>query len=123
MSAALKQGRLSLDEEQAVINLAACGWKAGRIAMKLDRIPTTISYAMTRLGLRAPTPRSYTMTRHGRPVIFFDTAEDAMIETLRAEGLSCAKIAAACFDRFGRVRSGATVGLRLKMLAARETAA
>ena len=120
MSAAnLRHGHLTPDEERQVEALAALKWKPGRIAAKMERLPTTIYHAMTRLGLRAPVTRTYAVTRNGRPVVFFDADEDALLEAMRAEGSTWAEIARACLDRFGRGRSASTVGLRLKMLANR----
>ena len=61
--------------------------------------------------------------KNGSRVCLFDDAEDAMIEAMRAEGNTCSRIAAACFVWFGRKRSAATVGVRLRMLANRKEAA
>ena len=123
MTAALAKGRLSPDELATVESLAQRGWKAGRIAVKLDRLPTTISYVMTRLGLREPADRSFALMRKGKLVKSFPPEEDAFIEAARAEGLTCQRIADQCFARFGHVRSVATISLRLKMIANRAEAA
>ena len=59
-------GRMSAAEDALVILLAEKGWKAGRIAMKLDRHKGTINWAMYRLGLKAPTEsRRESYSRNG----------------------------------------------------------
>ncbi|HEY1310071.1 MAG TPA: helix-turn-helix domain-containing protein [Pseudolabrys sp.] len=123
MSDAFKRGRLTPDEVETVEQLAQRGLNAGQIALRLSRLPTTISYAMTRLGLRAPVARSYAVTRKGKPVIFFTPDEDALVESMRERGASCQAIADACLANFRRARSAATISLRLKMLANKREAA
>ena len=119
-TASIKRGRMSPDEDRQVEALARRGWKPGRIATRLNRLSVTIYHAMTRLGLRAPVTRTYAATRNGRPVVFFDQAEDDMIEAMRAEGCTVTEIARASLGRLGRARSGSTISLRLKMLANKE---
>ena len=121
----IKRGRLSADEEKAIEALAGRKLKAGQIATRLNRHPATVNFAMHRMGLKEPATRQcapYTR-KNGSRVCLFDDAEDAMIEAMRAEGNTCSRIAAACFVWFGRKRSAATVGVRLRMLANRKEAA
>jgi IS30 family transposase len=122
-AAPLKRGRLSPDETAMIETLAAKGLKSGQIALRLDRLPTTISYAMTRLGLRAPVERTFIYVRNGVEVRSFDDDEDAMLEEMSVAGATNSDIARACMSRFSRKRSPHTICIRLKMLAAKAEAA
>jgi hypothetical protein len=116
---AIVKGRLSPDELATVEQLSQRGWKAGRIAQKLNRHPGTINFAMHSMGLKAPKPiKPFSCVRKNGVVVHsFDAAEDAMLESTRLTGAVCREIAEASLAQFGRKRSAATINIRLKMLA------
>lgn len=121
MMSGIKRGRLSAEEDQRVVRLAARGFKPGRVALLLNRHPGTINWAFYRLGLKAPSaPKERVYVRDGRTVRHFTAEEDSYIETLRVAGHSQSAIARATSARFGTARSTHTIGTRLKMLANRE---
>lgn len=118
----IKRGRMSTEEDAAIEEFAAKRWSAGRIALRLNRHPATVAWALYRLGLRAPGPASgRTYVRHGKAVRHFSVDEDVYIETLRIAGHRKTAIAKATSARFGTNRSPHTISMRLLMLANRET--
>lgn len=116
------RGRLSSIEREQIARLADHGLKAGQIASRMNRHPSTVNFAMHSMGLKAPIDRSGVtyVRKNGSAVRSFDATEDALIEELRTGGATYRAIAEACLARFGRKRSAATIGVRLKMLANRE---
>lgn len=117
-AATLRRGRLSPHEREQIEALALKKLTAGQIALRLNRIPATINFAMHSMGLKVPTDRQFSFTRkNGSEVHSFSQAEDAMISEMRAAGAVCREIADAIMARFGLRRSPQTVGIRLKMLA------
>lgn len=116
----IKRGRLSADEEKQIELLAERGSSSGQIALRLNRHPATINFAMHRMGLREPVTRSFAYSRGGRAVKNFSADEDAFIEALRCQRFTYQKIARIAAIRFGHRRSAATIGVRLKMLGNKE---
>ncbi|HYC63392.1 MAG TPA: hypothetical protein VEC14_01570 [Reyranellaceae bacterium] len=118
-----KRGPLT-DGELAEIERLAERLRAGQIARKLNRHPSTIGYHMSIRGLRPMRSLNrQTCIRNGRAVKPFDVDEDTFIECLRIQGFTYSKIADLATKRFGHPRNPHTIGIRLKMLAAREEAA
>ncbi len=122
--AAVRRGRLTPEEKARIEQLATeRNWSPGRIALSLGRHPGTINFHMTTHGLRVSTRRGVDLVRrNGSVVKAFTPREDRVIQDLRAQGLSTPKIAAAVAARFRRRRTPSTIGVRLKMLAARAEA-
>jgi hypothetical protein len=116
----ITRGRLSADEKATIEELAERGLVAGQIAFRLNRHPSTVHFAMTTMGLTAPVERQFRFQRNGCEVVSFSKEEDAFIVALRTQDHTWAKIAELVGKRFGHKRTAATIGIRLKMLAARE---
>lgn len=116
--ATIKRGRLSPEEEAEIERLGHL--TAAQIALRLNRHPGTINFAMHRLGLKAPVDRDFSYIRGGRRVRSFTRDEDTFIETLRVQAYSTPEIAAIVSKRFGHPRSSHTILIRLKMLANRD---
>ncbi len=112
-----KRGRMSPEERASIAALAERGLRPGQIALKLNRHPATVNFAMHSMGLNTLRPRTFEYLRGGRTVRSFSPAEDRMIQELRAAGLSTLVVAARLNEAFGNERSCHTVGVRLKMLA------
>lgn len=118
------QGRLTEAEKATIVERAQAGWSAGRIALRLNRHPGTVNFAMHALGLRVVVQRDRDYVRaDGVRCRSFSGEEDAFIQALRIQGFTTPRIAALCEKRFGHPRSAATIGIRLKMIANREEAA
>jgi IS30 family transposase len=119
----IKRGRLTADEIEVLRTLAEQmrSPTPGKVARIMNRHPATIQWQMICAGLirreRHYGPRpSY--QRRGRTIFHFDAAEDRRLEELRVDGLSVAAIAEKLNAEFGRNRTGHSVDVRLKMLAA-----
>ena len=119
----MKSGRLSPAERAEIEQLADRGLRAGQIAIRMDRHSNTIGFLMSVTGLRICSDRTFAYQRRGRPVRSFSPDEDALIEALRCQAYTYQQIASVCGARFGHARTAATIGIRLKMLAARREAA
>jgi hypothetical protein len=119
----IKRGRLTPDEFEKIDALAGRGLTPGQIALRLNRHPGTVNYAMHRLGHRKLTRRSTTYTRNGVVVKPFSAEEDAFIQALRVQDFSTAKIADLVGKRFGHPRTPHTINIRLIMLASAAEAA
>ncbi len=117
------RGLLTPAENEAIIAMADAGHSPGRIAQKLNRHPSTVGYAMHRLGLRKLQLRAFSYVRNGVAVRSFSREEDAFLTALRIQGYSTPKIAAMCSKRFGHVRSAHTIQVRLVLLSNLEDAA
>jgi IS30 family transposase len=121
--ASIKRGRLTEIEETAIAAFAEKGWSAGKIALRLNRHPGTINFALHRLGLKTPVERIFNYTRaSGSEVRSFSPDEDAFIEALRCQDFKLQQIADLAAKRTGHRRTAATIGIRLKMLANRAEA-
>lgn len=117
----LKRGRLTEIEEQAIAAFAEAGWTAGRIAVRLNRHPSTINFALHRMGLKVPVARAFDYVRRtGVSVRSFSPEDDAFIVALRVQGFSTPRIAELIEKRTGYRRSAATISIRLRMLANRD---
>lgn len=114
----IKRGRLSVDEEAAIVELAdEQKLEAGQIALRLNRHPATVSYAMHRLGCRQLTRRTFCYWRAGAVVRSFSPDEDSWMLKRRAAGATTAQIALELGEKFGHPRSPHTVNVRLVLLA------
>lgn len=95
----------------------------GKIALKISRDVGTVAWYMITNGLierkiRYDGPTSY---MQGGTLVFRYTEEhDKRIVSLRKEGQSCRAIAATVSREFGIARTGHSIDVRLKMLAAYE---
>lgn len=120
-TAELKRGKFSPEENALVTELAERGLTAGQIAYRMNRHPSTINFAMHRIGLKPPqsTVRK-PYSRRGRPVRSFTPEEDAFIEAMRCQGFSSCAIARLCNEKFGYARAAHTIRVRLQMLANKE---
>jgi hypothetical protein len=116
----LVTGRLSPSEQASIGTLAALGWKAGLIAHRLCRNPSTVSFHMASVGLRVPVERQFSYQRSGHAVRSFSPDEDALIQALRCQEYTFQAIANVCEKRFGHRRTAATICVRLRCLAARQ---
>lgn len=119
----IKRGRMEPGELEQIAALAERGLGAGQIAIRLNRHPGTVNYAMHRLGYRKLVRRATAYLRKGVLVKPFSEAEDRLITDLREQGASVCKIADVVTDRFGHRRSPHTVNVRLVMLASASEAA
>jgi DNA-binding CsgD family transcriptional regulator len=119
----VKRGRLSPDEMAIVDEMADRGRSPGQIALRLNRHPATINYAMHRLGHRKLTRRTNTYVRNGKVVKPFSEREDALILSLRTQGYKVAEIADAVTATFDHPRTPHTINTRLVMLASAAEAA
>ena len=119
----IKRGRMTFAEESKLLTYAERGLKAGQIALRLNRHPATVNYAMIRLGVREPVMRAFEYMRAGHLVKSFSSAEDAYVLELRMQGLSTPRIAQLVTERFGHPRTAATINTRLTMLSNVEAAA
>lgn len=121
----IKRGRLSADEEGEIIELAERKLGAGQIALRLNRHPATVNFAMHRLGLRvidaSQAGREY--VRGGVVVRRFTAEDDAFITALRIQRFTTPQIAALLAKRTGHPRTAATISMRLTMLSNVEEAA
>lgn len=114
----IRRGLLTEQETDRILELAARGLSAGQIALRMNRHPATVSYAMHRLGLRTLSKRNVSYTRRdGVEVRSFTPEEDALVLKLRTGGMSTPKIARAVTERFGYRRSPHTIQVRLVLLA------
>jgi hypothetical protein len=112
------RGRLSQDELTAIEAMYEATPSTQLIAFALRRHPSTVNFALYRLGLRAPnTTRSFEYLRNGRTVKSFSPAEDALIVRLRTEGRTWGEIATEAAKLTGYQRSKHSIGARLLMLA------
>jgi hypothetical protein len=119
-----KRGRFSDAENATICALAERGLKPGQIAVRLDRHPASVNWAMTRLGLKAPSVRYFSYMRVGKMVCSFSPEEDAFIERAQTSGkLNKREIGELCELRFGHRRTSSTVRTRLIMIANRAEAA
>lgn len=117
----IRPGGLSKFDHEMIFSLAARGWKSGRIALSIEKHPSTVQWFMYRHGLKAPNYRdTKPFLRNGRMVVPFTPDEDAFITALRVQGFGSRKIAELTTKRFGNQRSHHTVASRLVMLAARD---
>jgi hypothetical protein len=119
-------GRLTEDDREKIRELAEQGLGPQKISHVVRRHPSTVNWFMYSEGLRAPrpspdTPSSY--LRGGRRVHRFTAAEDALIESLRVDGLAFPEIARRASEQFSTARTPHVIQCRLIMLAAREGAA
>ncbi|MHB8286192.1 MAG: hypothetical protein ACYDD1_16160 [Caulobacteraceae bacterium] len=98
--------------------------KAGQIAQRLLKHPSTVTWFMYCNGLQAPAySRVRTFRRRSGLVVKpFSPAEDAFIEAQRADGAKPLQIAELTSAHFQFPRSSHTIRCRLVMLAAREAA-
>lgn len=110
------RGRLSKEELERICALGERGLKAGPIALRLNRHPGTVNYAMHRLGLNTPAQRSFEYVRGGSVVKSFSRDEDGLLSAMRTEGATLGVIAAALTETFGHRRSPHTVAVRLVLL-------
>jgi hypothetical protein len=95
--------------------------KPGKIAQKIGRDVGTVAWYMITNGLidrkiSYGGPASY--TQGGKTVFRYTEAHDKMIVALRREGKKVREIAAAVTSEFGIERTGHSIDVRLKMLAA-----
>jgi len=118
--ATTKRGRLTDEELEQIDTMATRGAGPGQIALRLNRHPGTVNYAMHRLGHRPLVRRSVTYVRKGVVVKSFSAEEDAYIVALRVQGFTNTKIADLVTRRFGHPRSPHTINIRLIMLASAE---
>lgn len=116
----IRSGRLSSTERAEIERLAERGLSAGQIAQRMNRRAGTVNFAMTAMGLRTPVSRTFSYTRRGREIRSFSPDEDALIEVLRCQHYTCTKIAEVCSNRFGHLRTPATISIRLRAIATRE---
>ena len=124
MNGARLTGRLSSAERDTIASLADRGLSAGQIALRMNRHPGTINFAMHALGLKqGPAPADFDYVRAGRRVKSFSREEGAFIQALRVQGYTTTFIAEMVGKRFGHIRSAATINIRLKMLANAEACA
>jgi hypothetical protein len=126
MSTVHGRGRLTDDDRVRIDELAEQGMKAGAIAARIKRHPSTVQWYMYSSGLQAPSaapekPASF--MRNGKIVHRFTHGEDVLIQTLRLQGFSTELIAEQCCKRFATARTPHTIKCRLIMLAAREDVA
>jgi IS30 family transposase len=113
------RGRLSEREIQRIEDLADQGWKSGRIAIKLNRHPCTISHHMVTRGFRQLSGRvGAPYSRNGYPVVPFTPREDQLIERLSLAGKKNREICSVVKKDLGHTRSPHTIAYRLRMLAA-----
>lgn len=115
------RGRFSDAEKAKIAELAGRGWKPGRIAVVLDRNASSVGYYMSTHGMvRSEVGKArVAFRRNGVLVVGFSSAEDGMIGSLRASGLSYSRVAAALAEKFGHRRTAQTVMTRLKWLSGR----
>lgn len=118
----IKRGLLTPAENEQIAALADRGFSAGRIALKLNRHPVTVSYAMHRLGVRTLVLKDFDYVRNGVRVKSFSRDEDAFLTALRVQGYPVTKIAELVTKRFGHKRSAHTIGVRLILLSNAEAA-
>lgn len=119
----VKRGRLSVPEHQDVAAVHDRGLTSGQIAVRLNRHQGTISNELVRIGARPPQQcRTKTYRRGSSIVKPFSPEEDIWIEALRVQGYTWAKIGELCRKRYGHARTPATIGTRLRQLAARNAA-
>lgn len=119
-----KRGRLTEDEEAKIVELGE-RLGPGPIALKLNRHPATVNFAMYRLGVHRPVePRrgDAVFHRRGKPVRAFSAEEDTFIEEKRIAGLKIGEILRAHEERFGFKRPRNSIRVRLLMLASKDAA-
>jgi IS30 family transposase len=110
---------MTVAEKTAIEDLADQGWKAARIAQRLNRHPGTVSHHMTVNGFRLVIMRPLKpYVRNGSTVVSFTKVEDTFIEERALAGLKNRQICAEIYRRFGHTRSPHTIAYRLRMIAA-----
>lgn len=116
--------RVPDDVRDRAIGMAERGWKAHAIARKLGINPSTVYGIVMVAGVHKPEQRdeAVRLVRNGGDVVRFDRAEDAFIVEQSEAGVGVCEIARRILVKFGRVRSGSTVGRRKAALAALEVA-
>lgn len=122
----VKHGRLTPDEDAEIERLAERRLTCGQIALRLNRHPATVNFAMHRLAVKTVDRRraGKSYIRNGREVRHFTLEEDALMVDLRTEGLAFPRIAGLLSERFGgHPRTAQTISVRLMMLANLEEAA
>lgn len=117
-----KRGPMT-DFERAEIERLASEMKKptpGKIAEKLNRLPSTVNWYMLSHSLierkvgRAPRP----YVRNGKTIYPYAEEHDAMIESLRAQGKVFREIGEALTAKFGIERDSHSVQVRLVQLTA-----
>lgn len=116
------RGRLSPAEIERIDEFSERGRTPGWIALRLNRHPATVNYAMHRLGHRKLVRRTGSYFRKGVEVKAFTVEEDEFVQQLRRDGLTTQAIGDLCFQQFGHRRSCHTILVRLTMLAGSEAA-
>lgn len=122
---AIKRGPMT-DAERAEIDRLAQTLKnpkPGEVARRLNRHVATVCWYMMNKGyLRRRLIYSNTppYKRRGRTVYRYTEPEDRRIIALRIEGMDARQIAEIVSSEFGRPRTGHSIDVRLKILAAYE---
>lgn len=115
----IKRGRLSEGERDQIADLVDRGMGVKNIALRLNRHPSTINNELVRIGEGAPKHYRTTSYKRGGSIVRpFSPDEDAWIVALRVQGYTWAKIGELCGKRYGHTRRPATIGTRLRQLAA-----
>jgi IS30 family transposase len=114
---------LTDQERDRIKELYGRGLGAFRIGADIGRRPSTVQSHLYYAGLAAPKPidKPSSYRSGGRIVHKFTDAEDTFIEALRIQEFTPVQIAAAASKRFKVKRCPATIRIRLRMLASRET--
>lgn len=113
------RGPLTVAELDTIDSLGARGLSAGQVALKINRHPSTVNFALQRLGHRGIARRSTRpYMRNGVLVMPFSEAEDELMQALRGRGQTCASIAGRLTLHYGHPRNANSVLMRLTMLAA-----
>ncbi len=120
--AARKRGKLSIEEKSEIERLHAemKDPKPGKIAERLNRLPSTINWYMLTHGMIERPPRRVLTPciRNGKTIHPYTREEDVFIERLRAQGKMFREIGNLTTKKFGIARDQMSVRGRLIRLAA-----
>jgi IS30 family transposase len=112
---------LTEEDRNRIAELAAKGWKCGRIAQVLERKASTVYWFMLKNGMVERNPdrrfrKSY--VRNGVVCRPYSAEEDEFIQALRANGRSKREISDELMKQFNIRRSEHSIDVRLVLLAA-----
>lgn len=119
-----RRGRGLSDADRAAIEqLVAQGFSSGRIAQRLNRHSSTVSWFLYSHGFKAPGPTpevGRTYQRNGQTIRRWSRTEEVAAIEMRKRGMSFRAIAAAISEQFHTHRNQHSVRIRLIMVATRE---
>lgn len=118
----IKRGRMSPEEKLLIVHLCETmkDPTPGKVARKLNRHVATVTWHMLTRGLleRPAGHLSRAYQRNGKTIHPYTTEHDAFIEEARLQGKVFKEIGELVTEKFGILRTGHSVQVRITQLAA-----